>query len=163
MNYHNITKCDVLNGEGVRVVLWVSGCSHCCKNCHNPITWDKNSGIPFDEDAKKELFDALSNQYIDGITFSGGDPLFVENRQVVGDLIREVAQKFPQKNIWLYTGFLWEDIKDLDFIKYVDVLIDGKFEQDKYSPKILWKGSSNQRTIDVKNSLKQGKVVLHCE
>ena len=163
MNYHNITKCDVLNGEGVRVVLWLAGCSHHCKNCQNPITWDPNGGLKFDESAKKELFDALSDEYIDGITFSGGDPLFVQNREEVGKLIEEISNKFPTKNIWLYTGYLWEEIKDLSFIKHVDVLIDGKFEEDKLSPSIPWKGSYNQRTIDVKKSLLHNKVVLHCD
>lgn len=163
MNYHNITKCDILNGEGVRVVLWLSGCSHHCKNCHNAITWNPDSCIPFDEDAKQELFEALSNADIDGITLSGGDPLFVQNRKEVGELIEYIAKVYPQKNIWLYTGYVWEEIKDIDFLKHVDVLIDGKFEQEKFSPNIRWKGSSNQRTIDVKNSLKQGKVILHCE
>lgn len=162
MNYHNITKCDFLNGEGVRVVLWISGCSHHCENCHNPITWDENGGLPFDENAKVELFDALSNPDIDGITFSGGDPLFPKNRAEVGKLIDEIKEKFPQKTIWLYTGFLWEEVKDLPFIKYIDVLLDGKFEPAKFSPNAKWVGSSNQRIIDVKKSIAQNKVVLYC-
>lgn len=163
MNYHNITKCDILNGEGVRVVLWVSGCSHHCKNCQNPITWNPNDGLPFDESAKQELFDALNSPDIDGITFSGGDPLFCSNREEVGKLICEIAQKFPQKTIWLYTGYCWDEIKNLPFIKYVDVLIDGKFEEDKKDEKLLWKGSSNQKVIDVKKSIKTGNIVLHCK
>ena len=163
MRYHNITKCDVLNGDGVRVVLWLAGCSHHCKNCHNPETWDENGGLPFDENAKKELFEALSADYIDGITFSGGDPLFCKNREGVGDLIFEIKQKFPQKTIWLYTGFLWEQIKDLPFVKNIDVLIDGRFEQELFSPSAKWVGSLNQRVIDAKQSLSQNKIVLHCE
>ena len=163
MNYHNITKCDILNGEGVRVVLWVSGCSHHCPNCHNAITWDENGGLLFDENAKKELFDALNQEYIDGITFSGGDPLFLGNREVVGNLVEEIKQQFPNKNIWLYTGFLWEEIKDLPFVKDIDVLVDGRFEQDKFSTKALWRGSTNQRVIDAKKSLLENKVVLYCE
>lgn len=162
MNYHNITKCDILNGEGVRVVLWIAGCSHHCKNCQNPITWDENGGLKFDKDAKQELFDALDNPDIDGITFSGGDPLFCANREEVGALIEEIAQKFPSKNIWLYTGYEWEEINSLPFIKYVDVLVDGKFVQALNDNNLLWKGSSNQRVIDVKQSLKNGNVVLHC-
>lgn len=163
MNYHNITKCDILNGEGVRVVLWVSGCSHHCKNCHNAVTWDENGGLLFDETAKQELFDAINNPDIDGITFSGGDPLFLGNRETIGNLVEEIKQKFPNKNIWLYTGFLWEDVKHLSFLKDVDVLIDGRFEQEKFSTKALWRGSTNQRVIDVKKSLNQNKVVLYCE
>jgi anaerobic ribonucleoside-triphosphate reductase activating protein len=163
MNYHNITKCDILNGEGVRVVLWLAGCSHHCKGCQNPITWDKNGGLLFDEKAKEELFEALGDDDIDGITFSGGDPLFCDNREEVGKLIEEIATKFPQKNIWLYTGYLWEEIKDLPFIKYVDVIVDGEFQIDKLDNSLLWKGSSNQRVIDVKYSLKTGECILHCQ
>ena len=163
MNYHNITKCDILNGEGVRVVLWVAGCSHFCKGCHNQITWDKNGGLFFDTNAKQELFDALNNADIDGITFSGGDPLFCEHREEVGKLIEEISTKFADKTIWLYTGFLWEDIKNLWFMPFVDVVVDGKFEIEKLDNSLLWKGSSNQRVIDVKQSLKTNKVVLHCE
>lgn len=163
MNYHNITKCDFLNGEGVRVVLWLAGCSHHCENCHNPITWDENGGLPFDKAAKDELFQALQNPDIDGITFSGGDPLFPKNRTEVGELIQEIHKKLPSKTIWLYTGFLWEDVKDLPFIQFVDVVLDGKFEQDKFSPNAKWVGSSNQRIIDVKKSLQNDAVVLYCD
>ena len=163
MNYHNITKCDLLNGEGVRVVLWLAGCSHQCKGCQNPITWDANGGLLFDEKAKRELFEALSQEDIDGITFSGGDPLFCNNREEVGLLIQEISTKFPNKNIWLYTGYEWEEVKDLWFIKFVDVLVDGKFELEKLDNTLLWKGSENQRVIDVKQSLSQNSCVLHCE
>ena len=127
MNYHNITKEDMLNGEGLRVVLWVSGCNHCCKNCQNPITWDKNGGLPFDKAAEDELFEALNKSYIDGITFSGGDPLFPENRSEVFRLIRKCKDKFPEKTIWLYTGYKWEEIKDLDGINLIDVIAEGEF------------------------------------
>lgn len=163
MKFHNITNCDILNGEGVRVVLWVSGCSHHCKGCHNAITWDENDGLIFDENAKKELFTYLSSEDINGITFSGGDPLFMGNREEIGKLIEEVSVKFPSKNIWLYTGYLWEDIKHLPFIKFIDVIVDGRFEQDKFDATLLWKGSSNQRVIDVKQSLKTNNIVLHCK
>lgn len=163
MNYHNITKCDILNGDGVRVVLWVAGCSHHCKDCQNPITWDKNGGLLFDDNAKKELFDALADPDIDGITFSGGDPLFDDNRESVGKLIEEISQKFPQKTIWLYTGYLFEEVKSLPFMKYIDVLVDGEFIVQQKDNNLLWKGSSNQKVIDVKESLKQNKIVLHCD
>lgn len=163
MNYHNITKCDLLNGDGVRVVLWLSGCSHRCKGCHNPITWDKDGGLLFDNCAKQELFDALDNPDIDGITFSGGDPLFCDNREEVGLLISEISKKFSNKTIWLYTGYLWEEIKHLDFIKFVDVLVDGKFQAELLDNSLLWKGSSNQRVIDVKSSLQCDECVLYCE
>jgi anaerobic ribonucleoside-triphosphate reductase activating protein len=163
MNYHNITKDDMLNGDGLRVVLWVSGCSHHCKNCHNPITWDPNDGLPFDEEAKTELFAELAQPYISGITLSGGDPLFCGNRAAIGELIKEIKARFPDKTIWLYTGYTWEAISDLLFLPYIDVLVDGKFVENLKDTKLHWRGSSNQRIIDVKASLEQDRVVLHEE
>ena len=161
MRYHNITKDDMLNGDGLRVVLWVSGCTHACPGCHNPITWDIEGGIEFSEEAEMELFGALSKPYISGITFSGGDPLHPKNRKEIKRLIKKVKEKFPQKTIWLYTGFLWEEIKDEEYIKDVDVLVDGRFIEDLKDEKLYWKGSSNQRVIDVKKTLGSGEVVLH--
>ena len=161
MNYHNITKQDMINGEGLRVVLWVAGCSHHCKGCHNPITWDANGGILFDENAKKEIFDELKKDYISGITFSGGDPLYSGNLPTITNLAKEIRQNFPQKTIWLYTGFKYEDIKDLEILKHIDVLCDGKFELDKKDTSAHWVGSTNQRVIDVKKSLKDNAIVLY--
>lgn len=161
MRYHNITKDDMLNGDGLRVVLWVSGCSHCCKECHNPITWDPNGGVLFDEEAKSEIFEELDKDYISGITFSGGDPLYMGNREDIEKLVREIKEKYPDKTIWLYTGFLWESIKGLDVIKYLDVIVDGEFEVDKKDVQLHWRGSRNQRVIDVRKSMECGKVVLH--
>ena len=161
MQYHNITKDDMLNGDGLRVVLWVAGCGHACPGCHNPITWDENGGLPFDEAAKKEIFTELAKDYVSGVTFSGGDPLYPANREQIGALAREVHARFPEKTIWLYTGFLWEDIKDLPFLKYVYVLVDGPFVEAEKDVTLHWKGSANQRVIDVKKSLAQGSVVLY--
>lgn len=161
MRYHNITKDDMLNGEGLRVVLWVSGCSHHCKNCHNPVTWDPDEGLPFDKAAKEELFAALSKPYISGITLSGGDPLYCSNRPAIGELVKEIKNRFPDKTIWLYTGYTWEAISDLLFLPYIDVLIDGKFVESLKDPKLHWRGSSNQRIIDVKASLMEDQVVLY--
>lgn len=101
MQYHNITKDDMLNGDGLRVVLWVAGCGHACPGCHNPITWDENGGLPFDEAAKEEIFTELAKDYVSGVTFSGGDPLYPANREQVGALAREVHARFPEKTIWL--------------------------------------------------------------
>ena len=161
MKYHNITKDDMLNGDGLRVVLWVSGCNHACPHCHNPYTWDPNSGIDFDQDAKKEIFDLLDKDYITGITFTGGDPLFPDNRETIGNLIKEIHQQYPNKTIWLYTGYLYEKIESLDFIKYIDVIVDGPFIMAQCDPQLHWKGSSNQRVIDVKETIQLGKIVLH--
>ncbi len=161
MRYHNITKNDMLNGDGLRTVLWVAGCSHGCKNCHNPITWDICGGIPFDEAAKEELFEALEPDYVSGITFSGGDPLHVQNRGEVGQLIEEIHEKFPNKTIWVYTGYLWEEVKDLPYLKLADVLVDGPFVEELKDTTLHWKGSANQRVIDVKKTLESGEVSLH--
>ena len=147
MRYHNITKEDMLNGDGLRTVLWLAGCSHACPGCQNPVTWD--------------LFEALAPSWISGVTFSGGDPLHWQNRKEVGNLIEEIHEKFPEKTIWLYTGFLWEDILDLPFLKNVDVLVDGPFMEAEKDVTLHWKGSANQRVIDVKQTLKNKNVVLY--
>lgn len=161
MRYHNITKDDMLNGDGLRVVLWVAGCTHCCKECHNPITWDPNGGLEFDEAAKQEIFAELEKDYVHGITFSGGDPLHINNAYDVAELAKEIREKYPHKTIWLYTGGLWEDVKHMRVIPYLDVLCDGEFEVDKKDENTHWVGSTNQRVIDVQKTLIEGKVVLH--
>lgn len=161
MHYHNITKDDMLNGDGLRTVLWVAGCSHGCKNCQNPITWDINGGLPFDEAAKKELFAELEKPYISGITMSGGDPLHVKNRKETGALIKEIHERFPDKTIWVYTGYQWEEVEDLPCMRYVDVLVDGKFVEGLKDLNLHWKGSSNQKVIDVKKTREKGEIVLH--
>ena len=165
MRYHNITKDDMLNGDGLRVVLWVSGCSHCCKGCQNPITWDVNGGVLFDDAAKQEIFDQLDKPYISGITFSGGDPLHSANRMDVRALMAELREKYPDKTIWLYTGDVWENVMHYPMMRYVDVLVDGEFMLEKRDVKLMWKGSSNQRVIDVQKSLRQtdpSVPVLYC-
>lgn len=166
MRYHNITKDDMLNGDGLRVVLWVAGCNHCCKECHNPITWDPNGGLLFDEAAKAELFEQLDQDYISGITFSGGDPLHPANRADIRNLAAEIKEKYPQKTIWLYTGDSWEYIMNFPVIKLLDVVVDGEFSAETKDVKLLWKGSKNQRVIDVNKTLKQSNPmipILYCE
>lgn len=203
MNYHNITYPDMNNGEGLRVVLWLSGCSHKCKGCQNPQTWDANSGIPFDEAAKEELFKELDKDYISGLTLSGGDPLFGGNLDDVLELVTEVNKRYntpqdrvyvkdknnniltdlpnksrlskPEKSIWLYTGYTLEAIekgniedglrrcewtKRTRIIMECDVLIDGQYIESKRDISLPYRGSSNQRLIDVKQSLQKGKIVL---
>ena len=162
MNYHNITKDDMLNGDGLRVVLWVSGCTHHCPGCQNPITWDVVGGLEFDENAENELFEALAKPHCSGITFSGGDPLHPFNREEVFRLIKKIRQELPKKTIWLYTGFLWEEIKDIPEIADIDVVCEGKFVEALLDNKLQWVGSSNQRVIDVRKTFETGEVVLHC-
>ena len=163
MRYHNITKEDMLNGDGLRVVLWLSGCEHACEGCQNPITWDPEDGLLFDQAAKEEIFEELNKEYISGITFSGGDPLYPGNRRELLLFILEVAEKYPQKTIWLYTGYLWEEIKQLPLMEKVDVLIDGRFLIDQLDHTLHWRGSANQRIIDVKKSLEMQQIILHEE
>lgn len=161
MRYHNITKDDMLNGDGLRTVLWLSGCSHCCYKCQNPVTWDPNGGLAFDDAAKAELFENLGKNYTSGITFSGGDPLYLGNRLELLELIKEIKEKFPTKTIWLYTGYLWEEIKNLELVSYLDVVVDGEFVYEQMDTSLKWKGSANQRVIDVQKTLEKGEVVLH--
>lgn len=161
MRYHNITKDDMLNGDGLRAVLWLAGCEHHCPGCQNPITWDPEGGIEFDEAAKVELFDILGRDYISGITFSGGDPLASFNAPEVEKLIDEIKEKFPGKTIWIYTGYMWEELLWLypSILRKIDVLVDGKYVDYLRDTSLKWVGSANQRVIDVQESLKGGKAV----
>lgn len=161
MNYHNITTCDVKNGNGLRVVLWVSGCEHMCGNCHNPQTWDCNSGIPFTLDSFDEVCNELEKDYHKGITLSGGDPLSIGNREEITTLIETIHTLYPHKDIWCYTGYSFEDVIDLPVVEYIDVLIDGKYIEEFSNKPSRWCGSYNQRIVDVQQSLLKGEVVLY--
>lgn len=171
MRYHNITKADMLNGNGLRVVLWLSGCSHHCQACQNPITWDANDGLIFDEEAKREVFAELEKSWCSGLTLSGGDPLYIGNREEVSLLVKEIKLKFPDKNIWCYTGYTWEElmkqVKDDNNLKTildnVDVLLDGRFVLSLALEKLHYVGSSNQRIIDVRSSLDTGNINLYID
>lgn len=171
MRYHNITKADMLNGDGLRVVLWLAGCSHHCQACQNPITWDANDGLIFDDDAKSEVFSELEKSWCSGLTLSGGDPLYIGNREEVSLLVKEIKVKFPDKNIWCYTGYTWEElmkqVKDDNNLKTildnVDVLLDGRFVLSLALEKLHYVGSSNQRIIDVRSSLDTGNINLYID
>lgn len=162
MRINGIEQCSMTNGVGLRTVLWVSGCEHKCKGCQNPCTWDPNSGEDFTSEKKELLYKYLDNKYIKGITFSGGDPLHPSNRGEVGKLILDIKANYPSKDIWLYTGYTWEEVEELnlDFLRYIDVLVDGRFILKERDINLRWCGSSNQRVIDVKESLKEGKIIL---
>lgn len=169
------------NGDGLRVVLWLSGCSHHCYNCQNPQTWNPDSGIPFDESARQEIFKELSKDYISGITFSGGDPLHENNLNEVLKIVKEIRISFPEKTIWLYTGYNFDLLKSeynkyklyaanptihpvrWEIISNVDVLVDGEYIDEQKDLTLKWRGSKNQRVIDIKKSLTQNKVVLYCD
>lgn len=163
MKYHNITKDDMLNGDGLRVVLWVSGCEHHCKGCQNPITWDPNDGLDFDVKAMTEIVNELEKDYISGLTFSGGDPLHKDNRLMIFILACFIKYWFPWKTIWLYTGYKWEDIYDLGGLEYIDVVVEGPYVESLRDITLKWRGSSNQRVIDVKKSLETGTAIRYCD
>ena len=205
MNYHTITYPDQNNGDGLRVVLWLSGCSHHCYNCQNPQTWDANSGIPFDESTKKELFRELDKDYISGLTLTGGDPLFESNLDGVLDLVTEFNKRYnfqkvdsanpckmgvseventdkirlsyPNKSIWIYSGYQWSEIfnegvyltkdcagwKRREIIKQCTVMIDGKYIDSQRDISLAYRGSLNQRVINIKQTLEKGEIVLWCQ
>lgn len=150
MNYIRVDKFNLLNGDGCRVVLWVSGCNHHCKGCHNPETWNPTAGILFNEQTKMEIFEALNKDYISGITYSGGDPLYPDNIETITKLAKEIREKFPSKDQWLYTGYKYEDIQDKEILNYINVLVDGPFTEELKDPNLHWRGSSNQRIIKLR-------------
>ena len=161
MQYHNITKDDMLNGDGLRVVLWVAGCGHACPGCHNPIM-GREGGLLFDQAAKAELFTELGKDYISGITFSGGDPLFPGKPR--GDqraVPRDSAKSFRIRPSGCIPATAGEEIKWLPFLDQIDVLIDGRFVQAQADPQLHWRGSANQRVIDVPRTLAANSIVLH--
>ena len=164
MNYHNIKTDDMLNGDGLSVTCWVSGCSIRCFNCYNPQTWDFNSGIPFTDDTMQEILYDLSKPYIKGFTLSGGHPLDTHNAPKVLEIVKRVKMVFPNKDIWIYTGYVWEDIIKNDTLKEIlkrtDVLVDGAYIDELRDISLPFRGSSNQRIIDVQESLKQNQVIL---
>ena len=160
MRYLKIENVDIGNGLDVGSVLWVSGCSHHCPQCHNPQTWDKNAGEEFTGEVLDNLLDKLKRPYIKRLTLSGGDPLFLGNRDEITNVVRKVKKNFPNIKIWCYTGYLWEEVKDLPCMDFIDVLVDGEFKVDLKDITLPFCGSSNQRIINVKESLKKGCVVL---
>ena len=159
MKYHDITKDDMLNGDGLRVVLWVAGCSHKCEGCHNPITWNPEGGLEFDQDARNEIFEELDKDYVSGITFSGGDPLHPANQHGVTEMAAMIRQIYPHKTIWLYTGYVFENIHSYLIMKYIDVLVDGPYIEEQRDITLAFRGSKNQRLIDVKETFQQNKIV----
>lgn len=202
MNYHTITYPDQNNGTGLRVVLWLSACSHHCYNCQNPQTWNPNSGIPFDESAKQEIFTELSKDYISGLTLTGGDPLHENNLDEVLKLVQEIRISYHEKSIWLYTGYhvfinypeshrqhkvilstrprpntstniiydnelfsrkKEEDRKRSEIISLCNVLVDGEYIDELRDITLAYRGSKNQRVIDINQTCTQNKIILYCD
>lgn len=164
MNYIRIDKDNMVNGDGIRVVLWTAGCNHNCKNCHNPETWNCDAGQQFTDLALEEIYKELDKDYVAGLTLTGGDPMFPRSRQTILKLVESVKSKYPEKNIWMWTGYLYEELLSDSIaksaLKYIDVLVDGEFKEELKVPGLPLRGSTNQRIIDVQNSLKENKVVL---
>lgn len=167
MKYANIKKHDIANGPGIRVSLFVSGCNHHCKGCFNSEAWDFNYGNSFTNDTIEEIITALDKSYIEGLSLLGGEPLEEVNQPSVLELILEVKAKLPNKTIWLYSGFTYEEINNMktteikNILQNIDVLVDGKFIIDLYDPALFFRGSSNQRIIDIKETLKKKEIILH--
>ena len=169
MNYADIKQIDIANGPGVRVSLFVSGCNHHCKGCFNECAWDFNYGNKFTEETIQEVLKDLNKDYISGLTLLGGEPLEPANQKGLLPLVKKVKEKYPEKSIWCYTGFDFE--KDVmgsmsqnveetkELMKYIDVVVDGKFEEDKKDITLKFRGSSNQRIIDVQKSKEKQKVI----
>lgn len=171
MNYGEIKKIDIANGPGVRVSLFVSGCTHHCKGCFNPETWDFNYGNEFTQDTQEQLLELLAPEYIAGLTLLGGEPFEPSNQRVLLPFLKKVRKQQPQKNIWCYTGYLldeelWKDSAARceatdEMLSLLDVLVDGKFMQEEKDVSLRFRGSRNQRLIDVPESLKEGRVCLY--
>ncbi len=170
MNYADIKKYDIANGPGVRVSLFVSGCTHHCPGCFNPETWDFNFGKPFDSEVINEIVEALQSGYIHGLSLLGGEPFEYNNQVALIPLLKEVKARFPQKDIWCYTGYdfekdlldtmcpKWEETKQM--LSYIDILVDGEFMEKKKDLALRFRGSSNQRIIKVQESLAKQEVIL---
>lgn len=161
MNYAALKKTDIANGPGVRVSLFVSGCRRHCKNCFNSETWDFNYGNPFDKNTMNEIIEALDKDFIEGFSVLGGEPFERENRETVANIVRTVRERFPDKTIWCYSGFVFEELKDnaRSILDSIDVLVDGAFVEEKKNLRLKFRGSENQRILDVKSSLKEGRAV----
>ena len=169
MNYADIKQYDIANGDGVRVSLFVSGCTHHCKGCFNKETWDFNYGEPFTDKEIEKILDYLSPDYVQGLSLLGGEPMEPQNQEALLPLLRRVHERFPNKNIWCYSGYLFdrdilgrmceESETTKELIGYIDILVDGEFVEERKNLKINFRGSDNQRIIDVKKSLETGEVV----
>ncbi len=171
MNYGEIKNYDIANGEGVRVSLFVSGCTHHCKNCFNSETWSFEYGKPFTKETEDYIIECLSPDYIDGLSLLGGEPFEPQNQEVLLPFLRKIKNELPNKNIWCYTGYLFDsellsesrarcEFTD-EMLSLIDVLVDGEFVQALHDISLAFRGSSNQRIIDVQKSLEAGEIKLH--
>lgn len=160
MKYNKIRKMDIANGPGIRVSIFMQGCSFHCEGCFSEETWNFNTGKDFNDEIIKEVIELCENPTIKGLSILGGDPLHPKNIEGTTKLAKAFKEKLPNKTLWIWTGFLFENIKENEVFKYVDVLVDGQFKIKKRNPKLKYCGSTNQRVIDVQKSLKKGDIVL---
>ncbi len=169
MNYSEIIYTDMINGEGIRVSVFVSGCSHKCPGCFNQKTWDENYGKEFTDEVQQQIFDYFEKyrNHLKGLSLLGGDPTYDKNIEPLIAFINKFKQKFPEKNIWIWSGYKWEMIKRisklLSLVSLCDILVDGRFVETEKDLELKWRGSRNQRVIDIQKSLKENQIVLHCE
>lgn len=173
MNYATIKWCDIANGEGVRISLFVSGCTHRCKNCFNEVAWDFSYGQPFDEKIQAKILQALESDYIAGLSLLGGEPLEPQNQEALLPFVKKVKEAFPDKTIWCYTGYTIDDsIKELkekqkntiyikDLLMLFDIIVDGPYIEELRDIRLKFRGSSNQRVIDMQKTLKEQKIILY--
>ena len=158
MRYNLIRKMDISNGPGVRVSIFMQGCSFHCKNCFNPETWDFEGGQEFTEDTINKVLELSDKKEVKGLSILGGEPMHPTNIEGTTKLAKAFKEKYPEKNIWAWSGFKYEDIKNNDVFNYIDVLVDGQDKDELHDPTLKWRGSSNQRVIDIKESKKQNKI-----
>ena len=163
MRYNKIRKMDISNGPGVRVSVFMQGCSFHCTECFNPETWNFTDGKEFTDGTIEKILTLCEKEYIKGLSILGGDPLHPKNIAGTTKLAKAFKNRFKEKSLWIWTGYLYESLKNKDILNYVDVLIDGQFEIDKFDPRLKWCGSSNQRVINVKKSLKNNKIILYID
>lgn len=160
MRYNKIRKMDIANGPGVRVSVFMQGCAFHCKNCFNPETHDFNGGKEFTDETISHVLELCDKDYVEGLSILGGEPMHPTNIDGTAKLAKAFKEKFPNKNVWVWTGFLFDrDLKDTEAVKYIDVLVDGQYVDELHNPMLKWKGSSNQRVIDVQKSLKENKII----
>lgn len=173
MHYGNIKQYDIADGEGVRTTLFVSGCTNCCKGCFQPETWDFRFGKPYTEETENRIMEMLADENIQGLTLLGGEPFEPENQRVLINLLRRVRKELPQKDIWSYTGFVYErdllegcrkhtEVTD-EMLSLIDILVDGPFVEEKKNISLMFRGSENQRVIDMKQTRELGHVVLYLQ
>ena len=176
MNYAEIKFNDIANGEGVRTSLFVSGCRHHCKNCFNAITWDFGYGKEFTDEVIEKIFNATEPDWINGLSLLGGEPFEPENQSALLDLLKKFHERFPKKDVWCYSGFTFEEITgqsentsraftdiSTELLKNIDILVDGRYVEELHDIRLKFRGSSNQRVIDVKKTFEQNEIVLHLE